>query len=72
MGGSVIYIVEVEEWGPRAHMHLTLLAPFYKHFLCSIDQKMFNPEVGAGSNSLMVQFVQESIMGDSVESLRGI
>ena len=57
MGGHVIYVKKEEEgaknsalWDSRAHVYLTRLAPFYQHFLCSIGQKMFNPEVGAGSN----------------------
>ena len=50
-------------WDSRAHMYLTRLAPFYQHFLSSIDQNFFYPEVGAGSNSIMVEFVEESIMG---------
>ena len=41
-------------WHSTAHVYLTTLAPFYQHFLCSIGQNIFNPEVGAGSNSLMV------------------
>ena len=31
-----------------------------------------NPDVGAGPSSIMVQFVQELIVRDSVESLREI
>ena len=50
-------------------MYLTRLAPFYQHFLSFIGKNFFNPKVGAGSNSVVVQFVEESIMGDSAESL---
>ena len=76
VGGHVIYIEKEEEgsknstlWDSRAHVYLTRLAPFYQHFLSFIGKKLFNPKVGAGSNFVVVQFVEESIMGDSVESL---
>ena len=61
MDGHVIYIEKEEEgaknstlWDSRAHVHPTQLAPFYQHFLSSIGKNFFNPEVGAGSNSVMV------------------
>ena len=60
MDGHVIYIEEEEGtmsstmWDSRVHVYLTRLAPFYQHFLSSIGQNFFNPEVGAGSNSAMV------------------
>ena len=61
MGGHVIYIEKEKEgaknstlWNFRAHVYLTRLAPFNTHFLSSIGKKCFNPEVGAGSNSVMV------------------
>ena len=41
-------------------------------FLCSIGQIFFNPEVGAGSNTVMVYNLWRLIVGDSVESLREI
>ena len=61
MGGHVVYVKKEEEgakdsalWDYRAHVYLTRLAPFYQHFLCSIGQKICNPEVGAGSNSIVI------------------
>ena len=56
-------------WDSRAHVYLTRLAFFYQHFLCSIGQKMFNPEVGASSNSILIKFVQGLMVRDSVKSL---
>ena len=61
MGGHVVYVKKEEEgaknsalWNSRAHVYLTRLAPFYQHFLFSIGQNLFNPEVGAGSNSVVI------------------
>ena len=61
MGGHVIYIEKEEVgaknstlWDSRAHVYLTRLAPFYQHFLSSIGKTNFNPEVGAGSTSVVV------------------
>ena len=57
----VIYIEKEEEgtknsalWDSRAHVYLTRLASFYQHFLGSIGENFFNPNVGAGSNSVVV------------------
>ena len=52
MGGLVIYIEDGAKnsilWDSRAHVYLTRLAPFYKHFLVSIGKNNFNPEVDYG------------------------
>ena len=41
-------------WDSRVHVYLTRFAPFYQHFFSSIGKNILNPQVGAGSNSVMV------------------
>ena len=50
----------------------TLLPALLVFYWTDFGQNFFNPEVCTGSNYVMVLFVEESIVGDSVESLRKI
>ena len=69
------YIIHTTNDNVHHHKHGNVISDFCMSlFLCSVGQNFCNPVPGvdAGLTSTVVQFVQESIVRDSVESLREI